>query len=82
MLFTRLCITSILRLYAVLHEFLGVLPQNPRLTYIYMKRVLKTYANSITLASMRLMRSLSERLQFEQQVGPTGTKRIRKLRER
>ena len=34
-LFTRLCITSILRLYAVLHEFLGFLPQNPRLTYIY-----------------------------------------------
>ena len=41
---------------------------------IYMKRVLVTYANSTTLASMRLLRSLSELLQYEQQVGPTGTK--------
>ena len=32
----------------------------------YMKRVLKTYANSKTVASMRLMRSLSDPLQFEQ----------------
>ena len=40
----------------------------------YMERMLKTYANSKTLASMRLMRSLSEPLQLEQQVGPTGTK--------
>ena len=48
-----------------------------------MKRVPKTYANSKTLASMRLMRSLSfEPLQLEQQVGPTGTKSIRNLRER
>ena len=40
----------------------------------YVKRVLKTYANSKTLASRRLMCSLSEPLQLEQQVGPTGTK--------
>ena len=40
----------------------------------YVKGVLKTYANSKTLASMRLMSSLSEPLQLEQQVGPTGTK--------
>ena len=39
----------------------------------HMKRVLKTYANSKALASMRLMRSLSKPLQLEQQ---------RKLRER
>ena len=38
----------------------------------YMKRVLKTYANSKTLASMRLMRSLSEPLRLKQQVGPTN----------
>ena len=40
----------------------------------HIKRVLKTYANSKALASMRLMRSLSEPLQLEQHVGPTGTK--------
>ena len=40
----------------------------------HMKTVLKTYANSKALASMRLMRSLSKPLQLEQQVDPTSTK--------
>ena len=50
----------------------GDVSASKKISKIHGEYRFKTYANSKTLASMRLMCSLSEPLQLEQQVDPTG----------